>query len=164
MTIEEYNQSVQLYSDALFRFLLKSIKDRETAKDLVQETFEKLWLCIENTPYEKAKSFLFTVGYRKLIDAIRKSRYLYIEEGGEKYDAEMFDPEYNNLKDILDIALNKLPEIQRSLVLLKDYEAYSYKEIAEITGLTDAQVKVYLFRARKFLKEYLISIQKVQSL
>ena len=163
MTIEEYNECVELHSNAIYRFLLKNIRDKDSSKDIVQETYEKLWLCIESVNFEKAKSFLFQVAYRKMIDAIRRARYLYIEENQEQ-DCEMFDPEYNNLKEILDQALNKLPEIQKSLIVLRDYEDYSYKEIADITGLSESQVKVYLFRARKFLKDHLVSLQKVQNL
>jgi len=54
-----------------------------------------------------------------------------------------------------------LPEIQRSVVLLRDYEGYSYNEIAEITGLSESQVKVYIFRARTFLKNYIGSLEIV---
>jgi RNA polymerase sigma-70 factor (ECF subfamily) len=62
----------------------------------------------------------------------------------------------DNLKDILNEALERLPEIQRSLVMLKDYEGYSYEEIGQITGLSGSQVKVYLHRARLQLKQYLV--------
>ena len=61
----------------------------------------------------------------------------------------------------LEKALNKLPEIQKSVVLLRDYEGYSYEEIGEICGLKESQVKVYIFRARTFLKNYIGSIEKV---
>ena len=59
------------------------------------------------------------------------------------------------MREILDEALGRLPEIQKSVVLLRDYEGYNYAEIAEITGLSESQVKVYIFRARKSLQSYL---------
>jgi RNA polymerase sigma-70 factor (ECF subfamily) len=65
------------------------------------------------------------------------------------------------LKEVLEKALSRLNERQRSLVLLKDYEGYSYEEIAEITGLNIAQVKVTLHRARLILKEWLVSVENV---
>ncbi|HWY35590.1 MAG TPA: RNA polymerase sigma factor, partial [Nitrosopumilaceae archaeon] len=65
------------------------------------------------------------------------------------------------LKEVLEKALNRLNERQRSLVLLKDYEGYSYEEIAEITGLNITQVKVNLHRARLILKEWLVSVENV---
>ena len=57
--------------------------------------------------------------------------------------------------------MEKLPEVQKSAILLRDYEGYSYKEIGEILELQESQVKVYIFRARKFLQNYLKSIETV---
>ena len=67
----------------------------------------------------------------------------------------------HDLQEVLHEALNRLPEIQKSVILLRDYEGYNYEEIAEITGLNLSQVKVYIFRGRKQLKEYIGSIEKV---
>ena len=63
--------------------------------------------------------------------------------------------EYTGLQEILNIALEKLPPVQKTVILLRDYEAYSYGEIAGITGLNESQVKVYIFRARSFMKAYI---------
>ena len=68
---------------------------------------------------------------------------------------EMHDEQYSDLSEILNEAVSRLPEIQRSVVLLRDYEGYSYKEIGDITLLSEAQVKVYIYRARVFLKNYI---------
>jgi RNA polymerase sigma-70 factor (ECF subfamily) len=65
------------------------------------------------------------------------------------------------MKRILEEALRRLGETQRSLVLLKDFEGYSYDEIGQITGLNVSQVKVYLHRARIQLKNYLVSPENV---
>ncbi len=67
----------------------------------------------------------------------------------------------SNLKKNLHDALNTLNETQKSLVLLKDYEGYSYEEIGQITGLNESQVKVYLHRARLQLREYIVSPENV---
>lgn len=58
-------------------------------------------------------------------------------------------------KDIVNIAMAQLPQTDRDLIVLRDLEGYDYKEIAQITGLSDNQVKVYLFRARKKMKSLL---------
>lgn len=60
-----------------------------------------------------------------------------------------------DVKQTLDDAVSKLPEIQRHVVLLRDYEGYSYAEIGEITQLNEQQVKVYIFRARQKLRSLL---------
>ena len=65
------------------------------------------------------------------------------------------------MKKALEAALARLSETQRSLVLLKDYEGYSYEEIGQIMGLSESQVKVYLHRARIQLKSYLVKIENL---
>ena len=55
----------------------------------------------------------------------------------------------------------RLSETQRSLVMLKDYEGYSYEEIGKIMNLNESQVKVYLHRARLQLKEYIVKVENV---
>jgi RNA polymerase sigma factor (sigma-70 family) len=78
-----------------------------------------------------------------------------------KDNAKVYSRDHNNAKAILNDALNKLSETQRSLVLLKDYEGYSYEEIGKIMNLSESQVKVYLHRARLQLKEYLVKVENV---
>ena len=95
-----------------------------------------------------------------MIDHIRKIKRVQLKE---EFNAEVKvqDKPANNLKKVLEEALSHLSETQRSLVLLKDYEGYSYDEIGKITGLSESQVKVYLHRARVQLKDYLVKIENV---
>ena len=69
MTVSEYNQCVALYSDNLYRFLLKNVRDDARAQDLVQDAFEKLWRKVEVVDFKKAKSYLFTTGYHTMMTA-----------------------------------------------------------------------------------------------
>jgi RNA polymerase sigma factor (sigma-70 family) len=69
--------------------------------------------------------------------------------------------QYSDAEEVLRDALGRLPEIQRSVIMLRDYEGYSYDEIGEITGLTESQVKVYIYRARISLKNYLVKIENI---
>ena len=107
--------------------------------------------------YLKAKAFLFQVAYRQSVDNYRKKSKITYKEAPE----ETYSPANPDLKRILDRALAQLDEQARALVLLKDYEGYNYEEIGQITGLNESQVKVYLFRARKILKEYLVSVENI---
>jgi RNA polymerase sigma-70 factor (ECF subfamily) len=160
MNINEYNRCVDDYADGLYRFLLKNIKDEEVARDLVQESFMKLWEKRKEVENKKSKSYLFTTGYHTMIDYIRKnSRNVSYETA--KYSEESYEKGYSDLKEILNEAVEKLPDNQKAVVLLRDYEGYSYKEIADITNLTESQVKVYIYRARLFLKKYIGSPDKV---
>ena len=156
----EYNECVNLYADNVFRFIVKNLKHEEDARDVVQSAFEKMWRNRLEVDPTKSKSYLFTVAYHQMIDHIRKVKRIQLKE---EFDSEVkvFNRPVNNLKKILEEALARLPETQRSLVLLKDYEGYSYEEIGQITGLNSSQVKVYLHRARVQLKEYLVKIENV---
>lgn len=161
MTIEEFNSCVDLHSDNLYRFILKNVKDKDKAKDVVQDTYEKLWLKVSDVPSTNAKSYMFTTAYRTMIDMFRKDKKQTRMEESEFDEALSHTKQYSDLKAVLNEAVNKLPEIQRMVVMLRDYEGYSYKEIGEITNLTESQVKVYIFRARIFLKNYIGDIEKV---
>lgn len=160
MTVKEYNLSVDEYSDNIFRFALKHLKNEMSAKDIVQETFTKVWIKHEEISNEKIKSYLFTTAYHAIIDWIRKEQKSgdieKINENNRSSTIQNFD-----LQEILDEALKTLPEIQKSVVLLRDYEGYNYNEIAEITNLNESQVKVYIFRARKALQEYIRDLELV---
>lgn len=155
MTIEEYNQIVYSQSDALFRFALKNIKVVEDAQEIVQSSFEKLWINRNNVDQTKCKAYLFRIAYNCMIDIIRKQK--------KEVDFEVIDSrepvsdgiEFKGLKSILENALNEITEIQRNVILLRDYEGYSYIEIGEIMGLTESQVKINIFRGRQALQKIL---------
>ncbi len=134
MTEREYNQCVNLYADNVYRFV---------------ET-------------ERSKSYLFTIAYNQMIDHIRKVKRIRLkEEFSEETRISQGNPSGQNLRKILEEALSRLNETQRSLVMLKDYEGYSYEEIGRITGLSESQVKVYLHRARILLKQFLVKPENV---
>lgn len=160
MNEKEYNECVNLYADNVYRFILKNLRHEEDSKDVVQTAFEKLWINREAVENERSKSYLFTVAYHQMIDHIRKNRRISLQEDFSKEMRATREPQHN-VKKILNEALYRLSETQRSLVLLKDYEGYSYDEIAEITSLSISQVKVYLHRARIQLKNFLVKPENV---
>ena len=160
MTEREYNNCVNLYADNVYRFILKNLRNEEDAKDVVQSAYEKLWMSREQVVNDKSKSYLFTIAYHQMIDFIRKQKRISLKD--EFGEMAMGSGHINHdAKRILDEALGKLSETQRSLVMLKDYEGYNYAEIGEITGLNESQVKVYLHRARLQLKAYIVKVENV---
>lgn len=161
MTDKEYNECVSQYADNVYRFILKNIQHVEDAQDVVQSAFEKLWVNRNNVDVSKAKSYLFTIAYNQMIDNIRKvKRIHYKQEITEQEGKTELQPQHY-LKRQLQEALETLNETQRALVMLKDYEGYSYEEIGEIMGLNSSQVRVYLHRARIQLRNYLVKIENV---
>lgn len=160
MTIEEYNKAVDTYADGLYRFVLKNLKDEYMSEDIVQDTFEKLWMKLEGVSSLKVKTYLFTSAYHTMIDYIRKEkRYSGIDSA--ELMKHSHSGHYSDLGEVLEKAVDKLPEDQKAVVMLRDYEGYSYREIADITHLSESQVKVYIYRARIYLKNYIGRLEQV---
>jgi len=160
MTITDYNRTVDNCADGLYRFVLKNISDSEKSRDIIQDCFEKMWIHRENIDAEKVKTYLFTTAHHTMIDYIRKAKRE-TSLDWNKVAEPVAHHGYTDLQEVLHKAVLQLPDIQRSVVMLRDYEGYSYREISEITGLTEVQVKVYIYRARFFLKNYIGQIQSV---
>ena len=159
MELNDYNACVHQWADPLFRFACKCTGHEEDARDIVQNSFEVLWQKRQDVMPGKAKAFLFQVAYRQSVDNYRrKKRISYNEVPEQAGSTTLQNPD---LKRVLERALAQLDEQARALVLLKDHEGYRYEEIAQITGLSDSQVKVYLHRARKTLKEYLVNVEHI---
>ena len=157
MTEKEYNFCVDNFADAVLRFLVKNIKDIDSAKDILQDTYVKLWEKKEGVDFLKAKSYIFTTAYHTMINDIK-----YRAQKDNITPSRTMDiNKYSDLKQVLNEALERLPKLQKEVILLRDYEGYAYKEIGEILSLSEEQVKVYIFRARVKLKEYIGSIDNI---
>jgi RNA polymerase sigma factor (sigma-70 family) len=160
MTVKEYNRSVEDYADSVYRFIMGNLKNEETANDIVQDSYEKLWINVVEIEFAVVKSWLFSTAYHKMIDIIRKEkRMTNLEPIHEK--ELIYESQYCDLNEILHEALERLPEQQKTSVLLRDYEGYSYKEIGDITGQNEAQVKINIYRGRLALKSFIGKIETV---
>ena len=158
MTVKEYNRSVDEFSDSVYRFIRGNLKDDDRANDIVQDAYEKLWRHVAEIDFAVSKSWLFTTAYHNMIDIIRKEKRMTSLE--IEHEKEMiYDSGYSDLNEILHDAVEKLPEQQKTTVMLRDYEGYSYKEIGDITGLSEAQVKINIYRGRLALKNYIGKIE-----
>ncbi|QES90193.1 RNA polymerase sigma factor [Rhizosphaericola mali] len=160
MTENDYNNCVHLYAENVFRFIIKNLRHEEDARDIVQSAFEKLWINKDKVDTEKSKSYLFTIAYNQMIDFYRKNNRISLKEDFSE-DPRIVQQPDRQLKELIHNAMQKLNEVQRSLVMLKDYEGYSYEEIGAITQLSASQVKVYLHRARLTMRNYLVGMNKV---
>ena len=162
MTDLEFNICVDDYSDGVYRFILKISKNKEDTRDIVQTAFEKLWVNREKVKTLKAKSYLYTVAYHLMIDQLRKESKIIMTDSFDE-NANAITQGSSELKQLLLEAINNLNPTQKSLIILKDYEGYSYQEIGEIMQLSESQVKVYLHRARQILKNRLTHLEKMSA-
>lgn len=154
MTRTEYNKAVELHSGRLFGYVLKCLQDSEDASDIVQDSFEKLWNNRKLVDFEKSKSWLFTTAHNALINfAKKKSRVDFYDENLPER-VVMINNNFE-MKEIVELITDTLPQIQKSILLLRDMEGYNYKEISDLLNISEAQVKVYLFRARRKIKDNL---------
>ena len=161
MDRHQYNQCVEQYADRLFRFAFASLRNREQAEDVVQESFTRVWEHVEAVDFATAKTYLFTTAHHAMVDEVRlRQRFVSLEEQTPSIE-DSAESRYPDVNDVLNKALATLPEAQRNALILRDYEGYSYREIGDITGLSEAQVKVNIFRARTALKNKLKSIDNL---
>lgn len=161
MTVAEYDKCVSQYSDNLYHFALKSLRSDDEAKDIVQESFLRLWENREAVLSGKEKSYLFTVAYRLIVDRVRMGKRYTGDESVLRTSPAPGRPDYNGISELIDRFLDELPPLQKSLIMLRDYEGYSYREMAEMTRLSETQVKVYIFRARTALRRIIGDINNI---
>lgn len=159
MTAKEYNESVDLYADGLYRFALRLMNNQVVAEDLVQESFTRLWEKHDAVRAEKARSYLFTTLYNAAVDVMRTEKQ---QVSVEEAHSRSYEQQPNfDVQEHLNRGLALLPETQRTAILLRDYEGYSYAEIGEIANLSETQVKVYIHRARQFLRSYIGELDNI---
>ena len=151
MKLSEYNILVDQHADGIYRFALKHLKNEMDAQDIVQNTYLKTWEKHETIAIEKGKSYLFTVAINLIRNFIKLEKRYTNEENAVNQTYGESSSKFD-LPEILNWALDQLPEIQKTVILLRDYEGYNYEEIGELTNLNESQVKVYIFRARKTLQ------------
>ena len=72
MNAEQFNQCVEQYADRLFRFAFSSLRNREQAEDVVQESFARVWEKRKTVDFAKAKSYLFTTAHHAMVDEVRQ--------------------------------------------------------------------------------------------
>jgi RNA polymerase sigma factor (sigma-70 family) len=151
----EYNIAVSTHSGKLYGFALKFLRNAEDAQDIVQDVFEKLWINRKKVEVEKAKAWMFTTAHNAMINYVMKKQRMILP--GDELIPETAKSERSSFESsqVVDRAVSILPPVQKSIILLRDLEGYTYDEIGDILELSPSQVKVYLFRARNKIKKQL---------
>jgi RNA polymerase sigma-70 factor (ECF subfamily) len=151
----EYNDVVKNHSNSLYGFAVRFLRNKDDARDIVQDSFEKLWLNCEKVEVTKAKSWLFTCTYNAMINfSYRRQRMISVANNDLPEEGVHYNHPFES-QQVIDLAVSILPPIQKSIILLRDLEGYAYEEIGEILNISPSQVKVYLFRARSKVKNQL---------
>ncbi len=164
MDAETFKKVFLPYHQKLYRIAYRIVQDAANAEDIVQETFIKLWnkrgdmQDIENT-----EAFPIIILRNTCLDHLRKTKNDY----HTNYDTDI--PETASLVRQIEIQdeaervkklINKLPEQQRQVMIMKHWDGYSDEEIEQITGISPGNIRVILSRARKTIREQFIKIQQ----
>ena len=155
-----FRNDVLPLKDVLYRLALRITLSHEEAEDIVQDTLIKVWNRRDEwQTLESIEAYSMTICRNLALDAIKKkdNNNESIEQRIAETSYQTSDPhELMISKDRIEMVkqlVNKLPEKQRSCLQLRDFEGKTYKEIAEILAITEEQVKVNIFRARRSIKQ-----------
>ncbi len=145
----------QEHMQDIFRYLLSLCREHHLAEDLIQETFLRAYLYLENYQGEDVKPWLFRIAHNAFIDHYRKHKRTIVKEQG--FFQRLFGKEKGTeqvvllkteVAEVMDV-INTLNVQQAQAILLYDYHSFTYKEAAEALGVTDTYFKVLLYRARQ---------------
>ena len=152
-----FSYIVEKYQDIVFSIALKVLRNRDDAEEMAQESFIKAYKSIHSFKGNaKFSTWLYRITYNTCISEIRKRKMHFssteeIEIRDETQEINLDGiPEENRAKAIKE-AMNQLPEDEYTLILLYYFEEQSVEEISKVTGLSESNTKVKLFRARKKL-------------
>lgn len=164
MNLEEFKNTILPLRDKLFRIALRVTHSREEAEDIVQDVMLKVWGLREKWEnVVNQEAFCCTMARNLALSRInlkvnqqgelKESLYA---GAGKDWPLESVEKEESHR--LLRNLIRRLPEKQRAVVELRDIEGMSYMEIARILLLTEEQVKITLFRARREIKELFLKI------
>lgn len=155
-----FRNDVLPLKDKLFRLALRITLNREEAEDIVQDTLIKVWNSRNKwQQLDSIEAYSLTIARNLSLDRIKKMENQngsLEDEKTERPDTTSNPSERMIQKDKLDIVkrmIDELPEKQRSCIQLRDIEGKAYKDIAQILGITEEQVKINIFRARQTIKQ-----------
>lgn len=159
---KRYRQWVKEYQDQAWTVARYILKDAQEAEDATQEAFVKLWNNRDKIDPERVKPWLMKVTRNGCLDRLRRRRQsVEFDESHMEgtVTGPMQDASVSETGAWLRRAISGLKEPYRSLVVLRDINQHSYEEVAGMLELSQAQVKTYLHRARKQLREQLAEVR-----
>ena len=166
MTKNEFLNNVMPLKNKLYGFAISLLKNKEEAKDVLQDTFVKIWTSEKKLEdYTNIESWCMTLIRNRCLDLFkRKDRNNTGLEDQYNLSAPENEPNRKlemkeSLKQVMKI-IDHLPALQKEIIHLRDFQEKSYKEIAAILEVDMSNVKVNLHRARKTIKEKMIKINQ----
>ena len=162
-----FRNDVLPLKNELFRLALRITLNRAEAEDVVQETMIKVWNRRDHwDEIDNIEAFCLTICRNISLDKMKKAenQNQSLQEGHDAPDLSYTsNPEEQAMQrdriQLIRQLINHLPEKQRSCMQLRDFEGKSYKEIAQVLGISEEQVKINIFRARQTIKQKFIETE-----
>lgn len=155
-----FDEIVERWQSPLLNFFYRSLGSYEQSEDLAQMVFIRLYRAAPTyEPKARFSTFLFQIARRLLINEYRRSQRKPLD-AWDPSDLQAFTSDqpgrrYAELEEAFEQVLHKLPEKQKTAILLLKQQELSYQEIADIMQANESAVKTWIFRARQFLKQEL---------
>ena len=156
-----FRTTVLPLNDRLFRLALRITMNRAEAEDVVQDTLLKVWE--QRNEWEQInnlEAFAIATCRNRALDILKRAGrntapLEVVDKRQQTTDNGLQALEAREQLSLVRQVMDELPEIQRSIMVLRDIEGKTYQEIAEAMDISETQVKVYLHRARTKIKEKL---------
>ena len=157
----KFRDDILPLKNELYRLALRITLNPAEAEDVVQETMIKVWNRRDKwDEIESIEAFCLTICRNIALDKMRKmeNQNASLEDGHDAPDSSYAsNPEERVMQQdriqLVRRLINDLPEKQRSVMQLRDFEGKSYKEIAQILAISEEQVKINIFRARQTIRQ-----------
>jgi RNA polymerase sigma-70 factor (ECF subfamily) len=165
MLARDFKTDVLPISNKLLRFANQILQDEEEAKDVLQDVFLKLWQKRDELEkVENLEAFAYRMTRNRCLDLIRLRRTISIETVKKRKlpEEEISDTDYLDLTNSVDRIkriIADLPDLQRTVIHLRDIDQLEFEEIAEATQMNVNAIRVNLSRARKKVRDEILKIQ-----
>ncbi len=156
--LAQYQQAIEKYRQRVFSFAYYSLRTREDAEDITQDVFIRLWQHWRKVDHQRMGAWLMRVAHNSVVDHVRKYRnekqrvdlQHSLEDAASVEDTSL---ESQQFRQQLESAISELNDPYRSIIIMRDIQGLSYLEIEQTLNLSQSQVKVYLHRGRRQLRE-----------
>lgn len=164
--LKAFDEIFTIYYKPIYFFIYKMVCNEYTAEDITQDTFVKIYKGLSKAEDDiKLSPWIYRIAHNACIDYIRKHKLTFKLLDNVNYENEIKDikggdnPETNyiniELRDKINKVMMKLNSRYKTVLILRDYNDLSYKDIAEILGLSEAAIKSLIHRARlEFQKKF----------
>ena len=157
---DNFTAQFDLYNDAIFRFCLWKCRDRDTAKDLTQETFLRFWVCLQRKEEVlHVRAFLYRIAHNLFVDHVRRKKDASLDqmlETGFEPSVDLWHQTYNRLDAEKPLeTLGRMESPYRQVLHRRFVQGLTPAEIAMMTGESANTVSVHIFRGLKYLRSLL---------